>query len=101
MSPRTAGPAGYVYCVHLDRPPGASNVQAELLIASRTDVTFATLGRLVLFAEVAVETIISDRTDPHGRSLAHAALISDEWRRSGQGARDGAHEVEEAIVWPA
>ena len=28
------------------------------------------------------------RTDPYERSLAHAALISDEWRRSGQGARD-------------
>jgi len=54
-----------------------------------------------VLAEVAVGTIISDRTDPHGRSLAHAAPISDEWRRSGQGARDGAHEVEEAIVWPA
>src|SRR5580704_15208764 len=26
------------------------------------------------------------RTDPHERSLAHAALISDEWRRSGQAA---------------
>jgi hypothetical protein len=41
------------------------------------------------------------RTDPYERSLAHAALISDEWRRSGQGARDGANEVEEAIVRPA
>ena len=34
------------------------------------------------------------RTDPHERSLAHAALISDEWRRSDRGARDGAHKVE-------
>ena len=38
------------------------------------------------------------RTDPHERSLAHAALISDEWRRSGQGARDEAHEEWGAIV---
>ena len=40
------------------------------------------------------------RADPYGRSLAHTAPISDEWRRSGQGDRDGAHEVEEAIVRP-
>ena len=36
--------------------------------------------------EVAVETIISDR-HPHGRSLAHAAVISDERRRSDQGGQ--------------
>jgi hypothetical protein len=55
--------------------------------------------------EVAAGTIIADRprTDPHGRALAHAAPILDEWRRSGPGARarDGAHEVEEAIARPA
>ena len=38
------------------------------------------------------------RTDPHERSLAHAALISDEWRRSGRGAKDGAPEEWGATV---
>ena len=33
------------------------------------------------------------RTDPHERSLAHAAPISDAWRRSGQGAKDASREV--------
>jgi hypothetical protein len=56
-----------------------------------------------LVDEVPVGTIITDRprTDLHERSLAHADLISDEWRRSDRRANDGAHEVEEAIVWPA
>jgi hypothetical protein len=44
--------------------------------------------------EVAVGTIIAaPPTDPYERSLAHTALISDDWRRSDQGAKDGAHEV--------
>ena len=32
------------------------------------------------------------------RSLAHTALISDDWRRSELRDKDGAHEVGEAIV---
>ena len=34
--------------------------------------------------EVAVGTIIADRprTDPYERSLAHTALISDDWRQA-------------------
>ena len=42
--------------------------------------------------------MIAPRTDPHERSLAHAALISDEWRRSGQEPKDEAHEERGAIV---
>jgi hypothetical protein len=38
------------------------------------------------------------RSDPHERSLAHAALILDDWRRSDLRDMDGAHEDEEAIV---
>ncbi len=40
------------------------------------------------------------RTDPHERSLAHAALIADDWRRSDPGGRDGARAVEEASDQP-
>ncbi len=39
------------------------------------------------------------RADPYERSLAHTALISDDWRRSDPRDRDEAHEVEGAIVW--
>ena len=38
------------------------------------------------------------RADPYGRSLAHTALISDEWRRSDMRDKDEAHEVGGAIV---
>jgi hypothetical protein len=45
-------------------------------------------GTAAALAEVAVGTIIADRpcSDPYERSLAHTALISDMWRRSGQPA---------------
>src|SRR5260370_6514329 len=39
------------------------------------------------------------RADPYERSLAHRAIISDDWRRSDPRDRDEAHEVEGAIVW--
>jgi hypothetical protein len=52
------------------------------------------------------------RTDPHERLLAHMALISDEWWRSGQGSKDGAREdwgllslfppaTPELVRWPS
>jgi hypothetical protein len=39
------------------------------------------------------------RADPDKRSLAHTALISDDWRRSDLRDRDGAHVDEAAIGW--
>jgi hypothetical protein len=75
--------------------------EGGLALSSRTFP--AHQARSIFFDEVAVGAIISDRP-PHRSARAlirHAAPISDEWRRSGQGARDGAHEVEEAIVRPA
>jgi hypothetical protein len=46
-----------------------------------------------------ISCLIPPAQNPHERSLAHAALISDDWRRSVARDRDGARVEKEATAW--
>src|SRR5664279_920709 len=43
--------------------------------------------------------LVPPAQNPHERSLAHAALISDDWRRSVAQDKDGARVEKEATAW--
>ncbi len=68
-------------------------IHRRVVRASRSSGRLGAI-RTISVQRVAVGTIITDRTDPHERSLAHAAPILDMWRRSGQGAKDASRKVE-------
>ena len=46
-----------------------------------------------------ISCLIPPAQNPHERSLAHAALISDDWRRSVARDKDGARVEKEATAW--
>jgi hypothetical protein len=46
-----------------------------------------------------ISCLIRPAQNPHERSLAHAALISDDWRRSVARDKGGARVEKEATAW--